>query len=69
MAGAVLSAPSICLTAIAGVRIAAFPAGRSRWGYGALALPVFGALIFLVAVSFRPGFRWRYQLGSFEAKV
>lgn len=56
MAGAVLSAPLMCLAAIAGVWIAAFPAGRSRWWYAALVLPVLSALVFWVAGSFRPGF-------------
>ena len=56
MAGAVLSAPLMCLAAIAGVWIAAFPAGRSRWWYAALALPALSALVFLVAGSLRPGF-------------
>jgi hypothetical protein len=56
MAGAVLSAPLMCLLALAGVWIAAFPAGRSRWWYAVLALPVLSALVFWVAGSFRPGF-------------
>jgi hypothetical protein len=56
MAGAVLSAPLMCLAAIAGVWIAAFPAGRSRWWYATLALPALSALGFWVAGSFRPGF-------------
>jgi hypothetical protein len=56
MAGAVLSAPVMCLLAMAGVWIAAFPAGRSRWWYAVLALPVLSALVFWVAGSFRPGF-------------
>ena len=56
LAGAVLSAPLTCLGAIAGVWIAAFPAGRSRWWYAALALPALSALAFWVAGSFRPGF-------------
>ena len=56
MAGAVLSAPLMCLAAMAAVWIAAFPAGRSRWWYAALALPALSALIFSVAGSFRPGF-------------
>jgi len=56
MAGAVLSAPVMCLLAMAGVWIAAFPAGRSRWWYAALVLPVLSALVFWVAGSFRPGF-------------
>ena len=55
MAGTVLSAPLMCLAAIAGVWIAAFPAGRSRW-CATLALPALSALVFLVAGSFRPGF-------------
>jgi|688.fasta_scaffold1025469_1 hypothetical protein len=56
MAGAVLSAPLMCLAAIAGVWIAAFPAGRNRWWYAALALPALSALVFVVAGSLRPGF-------------
>ncbi len=56
MAGAVLSVPLMCLVAIAGVWIAAFPRGRSRWWYAALALPVLSVLIFWIAGSFRPGF-------------
>ena len=56
MAGAVMSAPLMCLAAIAAVWIAAFPAGRSRWWYAALALPALSALVFWVAGSFRPGF-------------
>jgi hypothetical protein len=56
MAGAVLSAPVMCLLALAGVWIAAFPAGRSRWWYAVLVLPALSALVFWVAGSFRPGF-------------
>jgi len=56
MAGAVLAAPVTCLAAIVGVWMAAFPAGRSRWWYASLALPVLSALVFLIAGSFRPGF-------------
>jgi hypothetical protein len=56
MAGAVLSAPLMCLAAIAGVWIAAFPAGRSRWWYAMLALPALSAVVFWVAGSLRPGF-------------
>ncbi len=56
MAGAVLSAPLMCLAAVAGVWVAAFPAGRSRWWYATLALPALSALVFSVAGSFRPGF-------------
>lgn len=56
MAGAVLSAPVMCLLAIAGVWFAAFPAGRSRWWYAALALPALSGLVFWIAGSFRPGF-------------
>jgi hypothetical protein len=56
MAGAVLSAPLMCLLSIAGVWIAAFPAGRTRWWYATVALPVLSALVFWVAGSFRPGF-------------
>ena len=56
MACAVLSAPVMCLLAMAGVWIAAFPAGRSCWWYAALALPALSALVFWVAGSFRPGF-------------
>jgi len=56
MAAAVLSAPLMCLAAIVAVWIAAFPAGRSRWWYAALALPGLSALVFWVAGSLRPGF-------------
>jgi len=56
MAGAVLSLPIACLLAMVGVWVAAVPAGRSRWWYAALALPVLSALVFWVAGSFRPGF-------------
>jgi len=56
IAGAVLSAPLMCLAAIAGVWIAAFPAGRSRWWYAMLALPALSAVVFWVAGSLRPGF-------------
>ncbi|MBU3666116.1 MAG: hypothetical protein FGM15_09625 [Chthoniobacterales bacterium] len=56
MAGAVLSLPVMCLLAIAGVWIAAFPAGRSRWWYAVLALPLLSLLVFRVAGSYRPGF-------------
>ena len=56
MAGAVLSAPVMCLLATAGVWIAAFPAGRSRWWYASLALPFLSGLVFWIAGSFRPGF-------------
>lgn len=56
MAGAVLSAPLMCLAAIAGVWIAAFPAGRSRWWYASLLLPALSAVVFWVAGSCRPGF-------------
>ena len=56
MAGAVLSAPLMCLGAIAGVWIAAFPAGRSRWWYAASLLPLVSLLVFWVAGSFRRGF-------------
>ena len=56
MAGAVLSAPVMCLLAMAGVWIAAIPAGRSRWWYAALAFPALSVLVFWIAGSFRPGF-------------
>ena len=56
MAGAVLSAPVMCLVAIICVWIAAFPAGRSKWWYAALALPFVSGLVFWIAGSFRPGF-------------
>jgi hypothetical protein len=56
MAGAVLSAPLMCLAAIVGVWMAALPAGRSRWWYAALALPALSALVFVVAGLLRPGF-------------
>jgi len=56
MAGAILSAPLMCLAATISVWIAAFPEGRSRWWYAALLLPVLSALVFRVAGSFRPGF-------------
>jgi len=56
MAGAVLSLPVTCLLALGGVWIAAFPAGRTRWWYAALVLPVLSALVFWVAGSSRPGF-------------
>ena len=56
MAGAMLSAPLMCLAAIIGVWMAAHPAGRSRWWYVSLALPVLSAVVFLIAGSFRPGF-------------
>ena len=56
MAGAVLSAPIMCLLAIASVWIAAFPEGRSRWWYAGLALPGVSLLVFWIAGSFRPGF-------------
>lgn len=56
MAGAVLSAPVMCLLAIAGVWIAAFPEGRSMWWYASLALPFLSLLTFWIAGSLRPGF-------------
>ncbi|MGA0112356.1 MAG: hypothetical protein ACO3PN_09665 [Chthoniobacterales bacterium] len=56
MAAALFSAPAMCLAAIAGVWVAAFPAGRSRWWYAALGLPLLSALAFCIAGSFRPGF-------------
>lgn len=56
MAGAILSFPLMCLVAIAGLWIAAFPAGRSLWWYASLALPFLSLLAFLVATSYRPGF-------------
>ena len=56
MVGAILSAPFMCLAAIVGVWIAAFPEGRSRWWYAALALPFLSGLVFRIAGSFRPGF-------------
>lgn len=56
MAGAVLSSPFMCLAAIVGVWIAAFPEGRSRCWYAVLGLPVLSGLVFWVAGSFRPGF-------------
>jgi hypothetical protein len=56
MAGAILSAPLMCLAATISVWIAAFPAGRSRWWYAALALPFVSGLVFWIAGSFRPGF-------------
>lgn len=56
MAGAILSAPLMCLAATISVWIAAFPAGRSRWWYAALILPVLSGLVFWIAGSFRPGF-------------
>ena len=56
MAGAVLSAPLMCLLAIVSVWIAAFPEGRSRWWYAPLALPFLSGLVFWIAGSFRPGF-------------
>ena len=56
MAGAVLSAPLMCLAAIICAWIAAFPEGRSRWWYAALALPFVSGLVFWIAGSFRPGF-------------
>lgn len=56
MAGAVLSAPVMCVLAIVGVWIAAFPEGRTRWWYAPLLLPFLSALVFWVAGSFRPGF-------------
>lgn len=56
MAGAILSAPLMCLLAIISVWIAAFPEGRSRWWYAPLALPFLSGLVFWVAGSFRPGF-------------
>ncbi len=54
--GAILSAPLMCLAATIGVWIAAFPAGRSRWWYAALILPVLSGLVFWIAGSFRPEF-------------
>lgn len=56
MAGAVLSAPVMCLLAIVSVWIAAFPEGRSRWWYAAVALPFVSGLVFWIAGSVRPGF-------------
>lgn len=56
MVGAILSAPFMCLAAIVSVWIAAFPEGRSRWWYAALALPFLSGLVFWIAGSFRPGF-------------
>ena len=56
MAGAILSAPLMCLAATISVWIAAFPEGRSRWWYAALILPVLSGLVFWIAGSFRPGF-------------
>lgn len=56
MAGAVLSAPLMCLAAAVGVWIAAFPEGRSCWWYASLALPFLSGLVFWIAGSFRPGF-------------
>jgi hypothetical protein len=56
MAGAMLSAPVMCVLALAGVWIAAFPAGRSAWWYASLALPLLSALAFWIAGSLRPGF-------------
>jgi hypothetical protein len=56
MVGAILSAPIMCLLAIASVWIAAFPAGRSKWWYASLALPFVSGLVFWIAGSFRPGF-------------
>ena len=56
MAGAILSAPLMCLAAAISVWIAAFPEGRSRWWYAALILPVLSGLVFWIAGSFRPGF-------------
>ena len=56
MAGAVLSAPVMCLLAIVGAWIAAFPEGRSRWWYASLALPFLSLLVFWIAGSLRPGF-------------
>lgn len=56
MAGAVLSAPVMCLLAIVGVWVAAFPEGRSRWWYAVLGLPLLSGLVFWIAGSFRPGF-------------
>jgi hypothetical protein len=56
MAGAILSAPLMCLAATISVWIAAFPEGRSRCWYAALILPVVSGLVFWIAGSFRPGF-------------
>ncbi len=56
MAGAILSAPLMCLATTISVWIAAFPAGRSRWWYAALAFPALSAAAFFIAGSFRPGF-------------
>ena len=56
MAGAILSAPLMCLLAIVGAWIAAFPEGRSRWWYASVALPFLSLLVFWIAGSLRPGF-------------
>jgi len=56
MAGAILSAPLMCLLATISVWIAAFPAGRSKWWYAPLILPFLSLLVFWVAGSLRPGF-------------
>lgn len=56
MALAILSAPVMCLLAIVGVWIAAFPQGRTVWWYSVLALPFLSFLAFWIAGSLRPGF-------------
>lgn len=56
MAGAILAAPVMCLAATVCVWVAAFPEGRSRWWYAALALPFVSGLVLWIAGSFRPGF-------------
>ena len=49
-------APVMCLLAIVGAWIAAFPEGRSRWWYASVALPFLSLLVFWIAGSLRPGF-------------
>jgi len=56
MAFSILATPIMCLLAIVGVWIAAFPEGRTRWWYAPLALPFLSLLAFWLAGSFRPGF-------------
>jgi len=56
MAFAILATPIMCLLAIVGVWIAAFPEGRTRWWYASLALPLLSLFAFWLAGSFRPGF-------------
>jgi hypothetical protein len=55
MAGAILSAPLMCLLATICVWIA-LPERRSKWWYASLALPFLSLLVFWIAGSLRPGF-------------